>query len=298
MAPNLSKARKDRIAQHIYAGLTKGAICELEHVSRSTVQNIKKKLNTYGGHTAPKELAKMGRPRAITGAMVIGLSVYLLHRPWASQDEMITYLFDEWGTFCSQPTISKALKIHRISTKIIQEEALKRSQICRDEYMKNISELSDPQSQLCFLDESAANEHTCHRKHGWSRFDITPRASLSIKRSERWSILPCYDTSGIFAYHIQQGVIDGACFEWFLENHVLPQCNPYPGPRSVLVMDNALIHHHPVSFSPRHRFCSTNDLRRRFDGCAKHTAFELSICLLTLLTTTPSRSSFRCLKFG
>ena len=95
MAPNLSKVRKDRIAQHIYVGLINSVICELEHVIKPTVRNIKRKLNTYGGHTASKEIAKSGRPRAITGAMAIGLRMYLLYRSWAYQDEMITYLYDD-----------------------------------------------------------------------------------------------------------------------------------------------------------------------------------------------------------
>ncbi|KAJ6572951.1 hypothetical protein B0H10DRAFT_1927840 [Mycena sp. CBHHK59/15] len=32
-------------------------------------------------------------------------------------------------------------------------------------------------------------------------------------------------------------------FLGFLEHQVLPLCSPYPGPSSVLVMDNARIHH-------------------------------------------------------
>jgi len=35
-------------------------------------------------------------------------------------------------------------------------------------------------------------------------------------------------------------------FNVFVENNVLPFCNPYPGPRSVLVMDKAKIHHNEV----------------------------------------------------
>jgi len=63
----------------------------------------------------------------------------------------------------------------------MRREALERSQQCRDDYMVSISELQDPQNQLCSLDESAANEHTCHRKHGWSLFGITPRVIRPVK---------------------------------------------------------------------------------------------------------------------
>ena len=65
----------------IYADFTNGAICKLERVSKSTVQNIKRKLNTYGGHTISKELAKSGRSRAITEVMAVDLRIYLLYGP-------------------------------------------------------------------------------------------------------------------------------------------------------------------------------------------------------------------------
>lgn len=247
MAPHYSDPKKARIAQHLSLNLTNRTVREVEQVSRRCIQGIKRKLESFDHHSTPKELDRRGRPTAITPAAVIGLKAYLDHRPWAYQDEMIAYLYDDWNLLCSQPTVSRTLRSNRISRKIIQREALERSQQCRDDYMVSISELSNPQHQLCFLDESAANEHTCHRKHGWSLFGITPRVILPVKRSERHSVLPCYSIDGIMCYHIHQGAIDGPRFEWFLDNHVLPRCNPYPGPKSVLVMDNASIHRHPVS---------------------------------------------------
>ena len=160
MTLNLFKARKNCIAQHIYVDLINNVICELEHVIKFIVRNIKRKLNTYNDHTISKEIVKSGRPRAITEVMIIDLRIYLLHRPWTYQDEMITYLFDDWGAFCSQSIIFKTFKIYRTFRKIIQKKALKRSHMCRDVYMMNISKLLDSQHQLRFLNESAVNEHT------------------------------------------------------------------------------------------------------------------------------------------
>jgi hypothetical protein len=51
--------------------------------------------------------------------MAMGLKIYLEHRPWVCQDDMILYLFDDWKILCSQPTIARALEEHRISRKII-----------------------------------------------------------------------------------------------------------------------------------------------------------------------------------
>ena len=202
MISNLFKVRKNCIAQYIYADLINSIICEFEHVIEFIVRNIKRKLNTYDDYTILKEIVKSSRSRAITEVIIIDLRMYLLHHLWAYQDEMIIYLFNDWGAFCSQLIIFKALKIHCIFRKIIQKKALKRSQMCRNVYIMNTSKSLNSQCQLCFLNEFAVNEHTCHRKHDWFSFDITSRITLSVQHSERWNILFRYDLSNIFTYHV------------------------------------------------------------------------------------------------
>jgi transposase len=93
------------------------------------------------------------------------------------------------------------------------------------------------------LDESAANERTGDRKYGWSPIGVECGQFTSIKRSERWSVLPALDVEGYFAWLIYQGGITSDIFLMFIRDQVLPHCEPYPGKRSVLVLDNASIHH-------------------------------------------------------
>ena len=73
---------KDRIAQHIYVDLINNVICELEHVIKLIVRNIKRKLNTYNDHTILKKIVKLNRSRAITEIMIIDLKIYLCYRFW------------------------------------------------------------------------------------------------------------------------------------------------------------------------------------------------------------------------
>ena len=51
-------------------------------------------------------------------------------------------------------------------------------------------------NQLLFLDESAANKRTKDRKYGWSPVGVAPHVYQSIKRIERWSLLPVYTIDG------------------------------------------------------------------------------------------------------
>ena len=100
--------------------------------------------------------------------------------------------------------------------------------------------------QLVFIDESAANERTANRKYGWAPIGVSPHVYQSIKRSERWSILPAYTVDGFMNWEIVHGSYDKALFNAFIQCKVLPFCSPFPGPRSVLVMDNCRIHHSEV----------------------------------------------------
>ena len=92
------------------------------------------------------------------------------------------------------------------------------------------------------------------RKYGWAPIGVTPHVYKSIKRSERWSILPVYTIDGFFVWDIIQGSYTIDLFNAFVEEKVLPFCNPYPGPRSILIMDNAKIHHNEVYKAPMLRF--------------------------------------------
>jgi hypothetical protein len=96
--------------------------------------------------------------------------------------------------------------------------------------------------QLIFIDESAANERTADRKYGWAPVGTTPYTTRSFKRSERWSILPAYTMDGFMTWDIRHGSYTAESFEEFIENKILPRCNPFPMPRSVIIMDNAPIH--------------------------------------------------------
>ncbi|KAG0149954.1 hypothetical protein CROQUDRAFT_12143, partial [Cronartium quercuum f. sp. fusiforme G11] len=49
--------------------------------------------------------------------------------------------------------------------------------------------------------------------------------------------------SGLVAVHVQEGAIKQQDFEAFLEHDLLPMMNPWPASNSVVVMENAPIHH-------------------------------------------------------
>jgi hypothetical protein len=107
----------------------------------------------------------------------------------------------------------------------------------RDEVLPGYS--SD---QLVFIDESATNEYTALRKYGWSPKSKRACTTVALVRSKRWSVVPAYSSEGFLTWDVFQGSYDTELFNTFIEQQLLPICNEFPGPRSVIVMDNASIH--------------------------------------------------------
>src|SRR5436190_17846898 len=134
----------------------------------------------------------------------------------------------------------------------MQKRTAERNPELRDTWILKLTKYMA--SQLIFLDESAANERTGDRKYGWAPVGTTPYEYSHIKRSERWSILPVYGAEGFLAWDIIQGSWTKELFMEFVCTKVLPLCTRYPGPRSVLVLDNAQIHHSAVRMPSPHLY--------------------------------------------
>jgi hypothetical protein len=62
-----------------------------------------------------------------------------------------------------------------------------------------------------------------------------------LLRIYRYSILPALTQNGIIYCNVVEGSFNGGSFKDFVAG-VLTTMNPFPGPKSVLVMDNCGIH--------------------------------------------------------
>jgi hypothetical protein len=122
----------------------------------------------------------------------------------------------------------------------MEARAKERNQVLRDDWIQRLAGWEA--RQLVFLDETAANERTMDRKYGWAPIGVPAVEYRPLKRSARWSILPAYTIQGYIAWDIIQASYTTLIYNEFIENFVLPLCSPFPGNRSVIVMDNASIH--------------------------------------------------------
>ena len=98
---------------------------------------------------------------------------------------------------------------------------------------------------LVFLDESMFNETNGWRHYGYAPIGLPARYYADRTRGKSWSVLPVYTLKGYIACEIRKGWYTKETFLSFIQYRVLPHCNAFPGPRSVIILDNARIHTDP-----------------------------------------------------
>jgi len=214
-------------------------------VSRDTVKRVRRYLRDFDRTTLPL-LALRGRPRILVPAQEKFVVDYLIDRPTSYISELVWVLRDEFDITVNEAVISETLRRLGWTRKLCKRVAAERSFVARTAWRGRMA-LWRP-DQLVFLDESAANERTGYRKYGWSPQGTEPIQVASVRRSERWSILPAYTLEGwLDCTLLTHGAVTKDMFTDWVINRVLPHCNPYPeGPRCIIVLDNCAIHGDPI----------------------------------------------------
>jgi hypothetical protein len=161
--------------------------------------------------------------------MLEALHERLLGKPGQYLEEMVVFLWDEFGVSLSTSAVSRALKSSGWSKKMCRRVAKGRNADPRDYYMYKLSSFCS--YQLVYVDESGCNKRIGFRRTGWSPLGTTPVQIARYQRERRYQIFPAYTQDGILLSRVFRGTTDSAVFEDFIEQ-VLHHCEPYPNPRS------------------------------------------------------------------
>lgn len=155
-------------------------------------------------------------------------------------------LFEETGTICSiqgyRETSNKVLTIHD-ELAILMFRAQQRSDELRKQFQEQVS-IYDP-SMLVFVDECGSDKRSALRRYGYALRGKRTVTEKLLVRGKRFSAIGILCIDGIVDVYTTDGSVDGEKFCTFIERNLLPQLLPFNGinPRSVVIMDNAPIHH-------------------------------------------------------
>jgi len=137
-------------------------------------------------------------------------------------------------------TVWRALKRSGYTMMKLTRVAIERSVAKRAKYKYTIG-LRYRSFQLVFVDESSCDRRTSYRGKAWAiKGGRAVRKSFFI-RGKRYSVLPAISLDGILHVSIIEGSFTTETFTDFIDG-LLDKMNAYPGPNSVIVMDNCRIH--------------------------------------------------------
>ena len=120
MAPTLDRETKVIMKRLVDQGLTNKEIQRQVNTSRKSVSLLRGNLKISEGGFTTKPRLSNGAPRALTADMVKALTTYLLGKPNLELNEMLWWLWDEYGLIPSRPTLSRRLKEAGWSHKVVR----------------------------------------------------------------------------------------------------------------------------------------------------------------------------------
>ena len=224
-----------------YKQYTVNEVAELLVVCTKTVRRILKRYDESG--TVDPTEQKHGPERKLDAFEEMTLVQSLMNKPSAYLDELQTDLYNISGTVVSLSTICRTLQRLGFTRKKLQHVVLRRSEIDRAEFVELMTYI-DP-NMIVWVDETGSTRREGIRSYGYSLRGMTPVSFKVEIRGKRYSVITAMSTRGIEDIDINEGTTNGDKFTTFLEQHILPNMQPFNGsnPRSILVLDNASIHH-------------------------------------------------------
>jgi transposase len=229
-------------------------ILDVLDYSRSTFFRTLKLWHETGDVVSARSRLR-GRHRLLNYDDVSYLLLLVENNPDYFLDELLHLL--ETNRFISvhYTSIHRALERAGVSRKKLRKIAIERNELRRANFVHSMSQYTP--HQLGFLDETSKDERTLVRGFGRAK-----RGRRAAKKGVfvRTSTEALLTLDGIVACKVVEGSITKELFlEWVEYNVVslpiltihqitqilaqLPKCSPFPGPLSILVMDNAKIHH-------------------------------------------------------
>ena len=194
------------------------------------------------GDVVPVE--RRNGPRMLMGEFEqLNLLRLILENPGIYLQELQDELFDIFGVLVSVSTICRTLKYMGCTKQAMHRVAVQRSDALRAQFIAEIS-VYDP-DMLIWIDETGCDRRHSSRRFGYSIRGIPVCDQRIIVRGTRYTAIPVLSTAGIHDVFIGEGTMNGERFKNFVRDVLLPHLNPFNGinPRSVVIMDNASIHH-------------------------------------------------------
>eukprot|EP00485_Elphidium_margaritaceum_P005451 CAMPEP_0202709370 /NCGR_PEP_ID=MMETSP1385-20130828/21496_1 /ASSEMBLY_ACC=CAM_ASM_000861 /TAXON_ID=933848 /ORGANISM="Elphidium margaritaceum" /LENGTH=323 /DNA_ID=CAMNT_0049368621 /DNA_START=158 /DNA_END=1126 /DNA_ORIENTATION=- len=165
------------------------------------------------------------------------------------QDKPTTYLKEyqqslgDVGISASVSTLCRHFKEEKETRKKASILATESSFEDWERFWTEVDAVYTHPGQGTWLDEMSVNDLDTNRTHGRSKKGTRVLQSTNLSRGNfRFSLELCGDLSGPMEYEAFDGAVDSLNFVDFLWSKLYDHVGPYPGPHSILFLDNHTVH--------------------------------------------------------
>lgn len=211
------------------------------YVSHSTVERVVHLFKTTNDVTSVQE--KHGPCRKLSEPEELILLQLFLRNPGIFLREVQEQLCSVTGKWVNCSTVCRTAKRLGLTRQKIKKVAMQQSDILRAQYMAEIEAFDA--DMLVFIDETGCDKRNSIRQFGYGIRGITPVAHHLLSYSKRISGIGIMSTRGIEDVYLVERSVNGDVFLQFIQRSLLNIIQPFDGnnPRSVVILDNASIHH-------------------------------------------------------
>ena len=227
--------------QHLFREESAKQVAQNLYVSVKTVKRISDLFIRSGGVSPAKH--RHGPCRKLSEQEQLTVLDCLLAKPGIYLEEVQLDLFEKTGTWISKSTICREAKRMGLTRKKIGKIALQRSDVARATFMVQVEHMDS--SMFLWVDETGSDRRNTLRKYAYSLRGITPLNYCLYQSGRRISAISAMSTRGIEDVYLTESGVNGDTFCDFVVKCILPILQPFNGSnsRSIVVMDNASIHH-------------------------------------------------------
>ena len=212
------------------------------NVSLGTVYNIYRQFNLTG-NVQPKLQPLRRDCRSLSQLDELFILAVILDTPSIYLQELCQAVHEISGKVVSPATICRVIRRHGYTRKKLQLVAKQRSTEYRGFYMSQIQLFH--RHQFVFVDETGCDGKDHIRRFGYALRGKSPIQHRLLHRGSRISVIAAIASTGMVAFDMVLGSVNGEVFFDYVRTSLIPQMLPFDGqnPRSIVVLDNCSIHH-------------------------------------------------------
>ena len=212
-------------------------------VSQSTVRRIGSLFDSTGSVDPKVVPDKVATLKSLSSYDEFYIMELILERPGIYLREICFELYQFTGAVVSEATVCRFLKKVGFTRTKIQHVAIQQSEEFRARFIAEVQLYKA--DMFIFIDESGTDRRDSLRKFGYSMRGKRTRSHKLLARGKHISVIAAMSTHGMLDYRLAQGGVDASTFREFVEKCLLRHVMPFDGinPHSIVVMDNASIHH-------------------------------------------------------